>query len=47
MEMGVISARGYGRVLRLAWTVADVDGKDVPSEGEVNTAIELRRGERV
>lgn len=47
MEMGVISARGYGRVLRLAWTVADVDGKDVPGEGEVNTAIELRRGERV
>ncbi|HCU49545.1 MAG TPA: hypothetical protein DGG94_07055 [Micromonosporaceae bacterium] len=30
LDQGVISARGYDRVLRLAWTVADLLGRDRP-----------------
>lgn len=47
---GRLSARGAVRVLRLAWTVADLraarSGRDViPGEHEVRTALQLRSGE--
>lgn len=46
MGTGVLSARGYDRVLRLAWTVADLQGRDRPSSDEVGLALTLRqRGE--
>ena len=44
LDQGLISARGYDRVLRLAWTVADLDGRDRPGQSEVREAIQLRNG---
>jgi magnesium chelatase family protein len=45
LDRGTLSARGFDRVLRLAWTVADLDGRDRPGHADVNEAVELRMGE--
>ena len=46
MGTGVLSARGYDRVLRLAWTVADLQGRQRPGSDDVGLALTLRqRGE--
>ncbi|MDN6679667.1 MAG: ATP-binding protein, partial [Yaniella sp.] len=37
-----ISARGYGRVLRVAWTIADLLEVDRPSAEHVDMALYLR-----
>jgi magnesium chelatase family protein len=42
VDRGQLSARGYDRVLRLAWTVADLGGRAVPAAGDVNEAAYLR-----
>jgi magnesium chelatase family protein len=42
---GSLSARGVDKCLRLAWTCADLAGKDVPTRSEVRLALALRRGE--
>ncbi len=48
MGTGVLSARGYDRVLRLAWTVADLQTKDQPDSDDVGLALTLRqRGEGI
>jgi magnesium chelatase family protein len=39
---GRLTARGVDRVLRLAWTLADLAGKDRPQASEVRMAVELR-----
>lgn len=39
---GVLSARGVDRCLRLAWTIADLDGATVPREPHVAEALMLR-----
>jgi magnesium chelatase family protein len=39
-----ITARGYDRVLKLAWTIADLREHDVPNEEDVTAASELRLG---
>lgn len=44
MERGFLTARGLDRVLRVAWTVADLHGHDRPSEQDVDLALELRTG---
>lgn len=49
---GQLSARGAVRVLRLAWTIADlqaarVDREVVPGVREVETALQLRAGEPI
>ena len=36
--------RGYDRVLRLAWTMADLAGLDRPGRDEVGQALFLKRG---
>jgi magnesium chelatase family protein len=41
-EDGRLSARGLDRVLRVAWTVADLRGRNVPRSPEVETALRLR-----
>ncbi|BEL11809.1 YifB family Mg chelatase-like AAA ATPase [Actinoplanes sichuanensis] len=45
LDRGTLSARGFDRCLRLAWTVADLDGRARPSEGDVCEAYQLRMGE--
>ncbi|HEU5126480.1 MAG TPA: YifB family Mg chelatase-like AAA ATPase [Glycomyces sp.] len=39
-----ITARGYDRVLKLAWTIADLRLHDGPTEEDVTAASELRLG---
>jgi magnesium chelatase family protein len=45
LDAGSLSARGFDRVVRLAWTIADLDGRDRPDGGDVAEAIHLRTGE--
>ncbi|MEV7202225.1 YifB family Mg chelatase-like AAA ATPase [Streptomyces griseoluteus] len=44
LERGVLTARGIDRVLRVAWTVADLLGRDRPDAGDVALALQLRTG---
>jgi magnesium chelatase family protein len=44
LERGQISARGFDRVLRLAWTAADLGGRPVPEAGDVAEALFFRTG---
>ncbi len=30
LDSGSLSARGFDRVIRMAWTIADLDGRDRP-----------------
>ncbi|BDI21913.1 YifB family Mg chelatase-like AAA ATPase [Herbiconiux sp. L3-i23] len=41
---GTLTMRGYDRTLRLAWTLADLDGVDRPGLAQVGRALSLRRG---
>ncbi len=43
LEGGTLTMRGYDRVLRLAWTLADLDAQDRPDAGHVGAALALRR----
>lgn len=45
MARGLLSLRGLDKVLRLAWTIADLFAAPSPSEEHVRTAMALRRGE--
>jgi magnesium chelatase family protein len=42
LDLGTITMRGWDRVMRLAWTLADLDGVDLPGEPQVRAAIGLR-----
>jgi magnesium chelatase family protein len=44
IDRGMLSARGFDRVLRMAWTVADLDGRDRPNEADIAEAVFLRGG---
>ncbi|MEU6219079.1 YifB family Mg chelatase-like AAA ATPase [Streptomyces sp. NPDC047022] len=44
LERGVLTARGLDRVLRVAWTVADLVGRDRPDATDVALALHLRTG---
>jgi magnesium chelatase family protein len=43
-ERGTLTARGLDRVLRVAWTLADLAGRDRPGPAEVGEAMFLRHG---
>lgn len=43
-DSGRLSLRGIDRVLRLAWTVADLAGRDRPDPTDLGTAVSLRSG---
>ncbi|MFF2344040.1 YifB family Mg chelatase-like AAA ATPase [Pseudarthrobacter sp. NPDC058119] len=43
LERGVLTARGYDRVLRLAWTLADLGRRDVPDSNDIGQALGLRQ----
>jgi magnesium chelatase family protein len=45
LDRGLLSARGFDRVMRLAWTIGDIDGRERPGRAEVTEAIQLRMGE--
>jgi magnesium chelatase family protein len=42
MERGTLTVRGFHRVLRVAWTLADLGGRPAPTRDEVALAVELR-----
>jgi magnesium chelatase family protein len=44
LESGTLTARGFDRVLRLAWTLADLEGKPQPEAHEVGEALFFRIG---
>jgi magnesium chelatase family protein len=47
LERGLLSVRGYDRVLRLAWTEADLAGRERPGLAEVGRALLLRQRGRM
>lgn len=42
LDRGVLTLRGVDRVLRVAWTVADLRGADAPDRDDVGRALALR-----
>jgi magnesium chelatase family protein len=44
LRRGELSARGLDRVLRLAWTIADLSGRTTPAVVDVNEALFFRTG---
>jgi magnesium chelatase family protein len=44
MERGLLTARGLDRVLRVAWTLADLAGHPRPEVTDVRAALHLRTG---
>jgi magnesium chelatase family protein len=45
--MGRLTLRGYDRVLRVAWSAADLAGREVPDANDVAMGLSLRTGELV
>jgi len=43
LERGILTARGYDRVLRLAWTLADLDHSNIPTADHIGQALGLRQ----
>lgn len=43
LERGVLTARGYDRVLRLAWTLADLSMRQAPHADDIGQALSLRQ----
>lgn len=44
LDRGAITARGFGRILRVAWTLADLQGVTVPNGDHVGHALGFRSG---
>jgi magnesium chelatase family protein len=44
MELGQVSARGADKIVRVAWSLADLAGQDQPGPDQVNLAIGLWLG---
>lgn len=44
LQRGSLTLRGYDRVLRVAWTIADLDGRDQLSVEHVGRALYLKKG---
>ncbi|OZB79749.1 MAG: hypothetical protein B7X32_20720 [Microbacterium sp. 13-71-7] len=44
LQRGALTLRGYDRVLRLAWSVADLAGADAPGLAHVGRALFLKKG---
>jgi magnesium chelatase family protein len=43
LERGGITMRGYDRVLRVGWTIADLAGATVPTAEHIGQALYLRK----
>lgn len=44
---GLLSARGVDKVLRLAWTIADLAGASPPRASDLQAALAMRRGDEL
>jgi magnesium chelatase family protein len=44
LQRGQLSARGFDRVLRLSWTLADLAGRTVPAAVDLDEALYFRTG---
>lgn len=44
LDRGSLTMRGYDRTLRIAWTLADLDGGVTPTGHHIGAALYLRRG---
>lgn len=44
LARGTLTLRGYDRVLRIAWTLADLDGVPTPTPDHIGRALFLKRG---
>ena len=44
LQRGVLTLRGYDRVLRVAWSIADLAGVETPTAQDVGRALFLKRG---
>ncbi len=44
LERGGVTMRGYDRVLKVAWTIADLEGAERPDHRHVGRALVMRRG---
>ncbi len=47
LDLGELTVRGYDRILRVAWTLADLGGRDRPCVQDVEGAAAMRRQGRV
>jgi magnesium chelatase family protein len=45
LESSTLTARGYDRVLRVAWTIADLNGHTMPKRDDIGQALGFRRQE--
>lgn len=45
LDRNLLSMRGYDRCLRVAWSIADLKGHDLPTKEDLSIAIYLRGGE--
>ncbi len=45
LDRGLLSIRGLDRSLRVAWTLADLAGRDMPNLDDVSVALSFRQGE--
>jgi magnesium chelatase family protein len=46
LDLGQLTARGVDRVVRVAWTLADLAGRDRPDAGDVRVALDCRGTQR-
>lgn len=44
LARGALTLRGYDRILRIAWTIADLAGESMPGRSELAQALALRGG---
>lgn len=47
VSSGSLSARGLDKVIKIAWTLADLGGADCPDGDHLNLALALRQGEEI
>jgi len=47
LDAGTLSARGYDRVVRVAWTIADLHGRARPQDTDIHQGYAMRTGEAV
>jgi magnesium chelatase family protein len=42
LDLGQVSARGYDRILKMAWTISDLAGHESPQAADVDEAVGMR-----